>query len=308
MERVLHAGGFGEHAGAFQKEDVTVDVLPLLNDKDLRQLGVARMGQRKRMKELFSNPHKVVKMMDPDRDGLDWNQLPEHLLLHIATYLVDDIVDRIGRFDIVYEEQLEKEALDLGEPELREWMQEHYGTDYTDRGCLNKEEMEHVRGIESGGKLLCHLKLKNIDEEDQDQRWSTWMTDHEDFTAYCRFLTEDEIANGDDANPEQGGMWTLHPAICKDTDKLYLSLEDDDCGGVWSHVGKMVSHTFVSMPKNHRAVTCSFWILCECFAFKTNAELFDHVWVQENSVWLGGEYADAEFHTAPAVMMSWKEA
>ena len=60
MERVLHAGGFGEHAGAFQKEDVTVDVLALLNEEDLRQLGVARMGQRKRMKELFSNPRKVT--------------------------------------------------------------------------------------------------------------------------------------------------------------------------------------------------------------------------------------------------------
>ena len=47
------------------------------------------------------------------------------------------------------------------------------------------------------------------------------------------------------------------------------------------------------MPKNHRAVTCSFWILCECFALKTNAELLDHVWVQENMVGLE-ESASAE--------------
>ena len=216
---------------------------------------------------------------------VDWNQLPADLILQIAIFVVNDVVARIGCFDIIYEEKLEKEAEDLGAEELSAWMQEHYGTGHTDRDSLDRQEMtsEHVRGIERGDKLLFHL-----DVEDEDVLW----------------LTSDEIARGVNADPGIGGMWTLHLAICKDTGKLYASLEQDP--DVWVHVGKMVSRTIIGMhPQKGRALTCSLWILCACYAWTTNVELLSHAWIQ---MMFGlGEAATNDMHTAPAVLMTWEE-
>ncbi len=45
----LHALGLDEHAPAFVAQDIGLDVLPQLADADLKELGVALLGQRKRL-------------------------------------------------------------------------------------------------------------------------------------------------------------------------------------------------------------------------------------------------------------------
>ena len=41
--------GFERHAEAFAAQDITIDVLPDLDDADLKELGVATLGERKRL-------------------------------------------------------------------------------------------------------------------------------------------------------------------------------------------------------------------------------------------------------------------
>ncbi len=41
--------GFERYAEAFAAQDITIDVLPDLDDADLKELGVATLGERKRL-------------------------------------------------------------------------------------------------------------------------------------------------------------------------------------------------------------------------------------------------------------------
>src|SRR3954468_9134441 len=45
----LSDAGFERYADAFAEQDITLDVLPELNDADLKELGVATLGDRKRL-------------------------------------------------------------------------------------------------------------------------------------------------------------------------------------------------------------------------------------------------------------------
>ena len=47
----LETLGLGEHAKVFAENAVTADLLPRLTERDLRELGVAKLGQRKRLIE-----------------------------------------------------------------------------------------------------------------------------------------------------------------------------------------------------------------------------------------------------------------
>ena len=60
MELLLADHGFGEHTAQFKSERVTLDTLPALGDADLRELGVALMGPRKRMLALFGDAAKLA--------------------------------------------------------------------------------------------------------------------------------------------------------------------------------------------------------------------------------------------------------
>jgi class 3 adenylate cyclase/tetratricopeptide (TPR) repeat protein len=52
----LEALGLARYAPAFEAEDITLDVLPELSDADLKELGVATLGERKRMLKAFVMP------------------------------------------------------------------------------------------------------------------------------------------------------------------------------------------------------------------------------------------------------------
>ena len=45
----LSGAGFERYAEAFAAQDITLDVLPELNEADLKELGVATLGDRKRL-------------------------------------------------------------------------------------------------------------------------------------------------------------------------------------------------------------------------------------------------------------------
>ena len=45
----LASVGFERYAEAFEAQDISVDVLPELTDADLKELGVATLGDRKRL-------------------------------------------------------------------------------------------------------------------------------------------------------------------------------------------------------------------------------------------------------------------
>jgi hypothetical protein len=45
----LASAGFERYAEAFEAQDISLDVLPELTDADLKELGVATLGDRKRL-------------------------------------------------------------------------------------------------------------------------------------------------------------------------------------------------------------------------------------------------------------------
>ncbi|MCZ6720128.1 MAG: adenylate/guanylate cyclase domain-containing protein, partial [Proteobacteria bacterium] len=65
----LEALGLGEHAKMFAENAVTAELLPTLTESDLRELGVAKLGQRKRLLEaieaLSSHEEQAADMIAP---------------------------------------------------------------------------------------------------------------------------------------------------------------------------------------------------------------------------------------------------
>ena len=80
VDQWLEALGLGEHAKMFAENAVTADLLPRLTERDLRELGVAKLGQRKRLLEAIEalSSHEghsadmaAAEVLAPVRPGAD---------------------------------------------------------------------------------------------------------------------------------------------------------------------------------------------------------------------------------------------